>query len=73
MQNPPPSRERLPISDPQQQSATALDARDQSPAFQPRQPLRPPQGAPNVVVVLIDDMGYGAPSAFGGPCHMPTA
>lgn len=32
-----------------------------------------PQGAPNVVVVLLDDMGFGAPSAFGGPCQMPTA
>lgn len=28
---------------------------------------------PNVVVVLIDDMGFGASSAFGGPCRMPTA
>jgi arylsulfatase A-like enzyme len=67
------SRERLPIPDPQTPAATSLDARDQNPAFQPRQPLRPPQGAPNVVVVLIDDMGFGAPSAFGGPCNMPTA
>lgn len=25
------------------------------------------------MVVLIDDMGFGAPSAFGGPCSMPTA
>ena len=30
-------------------------------------------GAPNVVVVLIDDMGFGASSAYGGPCEMPTA
>jgi arylsulfatase A-like enzyme len=40
--------------------------------YQPMQPLRPPAGAPNVVIVLIDDMGFGAPSAFGGPCNMPT-
>jgi arylsulfatase A-like enzyme len=32
-----------------------------------------PTGAPNVVVVLLDDMGFGASSAFGGPCRMPTA
>ena len=32
-----------------------------------------PAGAPNVVVVLVDDMGVGASSAFGGPCRMPTA
>ncbi|MFN2200359.1 MAG: sulfatase-like hydrolase/transferase, partial [Caldilineaceae bacterium] len=35
--------------------------------------LRPPKGAPNVLIVLIDDMGFGASSAFGGPCEMPTA
>lgn len=35
--------------------------------------IRPPEGAPNVLVVLIDDMGFGASSAFGGPCEMPTA
>lgn len=29
--------------------------------------------APNVVVVLLDDMGFGASSAFGGPCEMPVA
>lgn len=36
-------------------------------------PVTPRPGSPNVVVVLIDDMGYGASSAYGGPCHMPTA
>jgi arylsulfatase len=50
-----------------------MDVRDQQPAFAPRQPLRPPHDAPNVVVVLIDDMGFGAPSSFGGPCRMPTS
>lgn len=35
--------------------------------------LRAPEGAPNVLVVLLDDMGFGASSAFGGPCRMPTA
>ena len=39
----------------------------------PMDPILPPKGAPNVVVVVIDDMGFGAPSAFGGPCRMPTA
>jgi hypothetical protein len=36
-------------------------------------PLRPPAGAPNVLVVLLDDVGFGASSALGGPCHTPTA
>jgi arylsulfatase A-like enzyme len=35
--------------------------------------LRPPKGAPNVLVVLIDDAGFGSSSAFGGPCYTPNA
>jgi arylsulfatase len=35
--------------------------------------MRPPKGAPNVLVVLLDDVGFGASSAFGGPVNMPTA
>ncbi|MGI9538771.1 MAG: arylsulfatase [Miltoncostaeaceae bacterium] len=48
----------------------AIDARDAS--APPIKPLRPPEGAPNILIVLIDDMGFGAPSTFGGPCEMPT-
>jgi arylsulfatase len=48
----------------------ALDARKAE--FPKIQPLRPPEGAPNVVIVLIDDMGFGAPSVTGGPCNMPA-
>jgi arylsulfatase A-like enzyme len=36
-------------------------------------PMRPPAGAPNVLVVLLDDVGFGASSTFGGPVSMPTA
>jgi arylsulfatase len=39
----------------------------------PIEQLRPPAGAPNVLIVLIDDCGFGAPSAFGGPCNTPVA
>jgi arylsulfatase A-like enzyme len=39
----------------------------------PIRPVRPPEGAPNVVLVLIDDMGFAASSPYGGPCRMPTA
>ena len=34
--------------------------------------LNAPEGAPNVVIVLIDDIGFGIPSAFGGCVDMPT-
>ena len=39
----------------------------------PVRATRPPHGAPNVLVVVVDDMGFGASSAYGGPCRMPTA
>ena len=33
---------------------------------------KPPEGAPNVLLVLIDDAGFGNPSTFGGPAETPT-
>ena len=63
-------REILPIPDIQTKGKMALDARNaEFPAYKP---LRPPAGAPNVVIVLIDDMGFGCPSANGGPVNMPA-
>ena len=51
---------------------TTYDAKDPDTAYPPIVPLRPPDGAPNVLVVLIDDVGFGASSAFGGPCATPN-
>src|SRR5450631_3499356 len=63
----------LPIADRAYAGFVAYDAKDSDAAFTPIQPLRPPQGAPNVLVILIDDVGFGASSVFGGPCQAPTA
>ena len=52
---------------------TTYDAKDPNTKFAPIEPLRPPKGAPNVLIVLLDDVGFGASSAFGGPVNMPTA
>src|SRR5262245_31674872 len=41
--------------------------------FAPIEDLRFPQGAPNVLIMLLDDVGFGASSAFGGPYQSPTA
>jgi arylsulfatase len=49
------------------------DAGDPDQVFPPIEPVSPPEGAPNVLVVLIDDVGYGAASAFGGLINTPTA
>jgi arylsulfatase len=68
------SRTQLPIPDPPDAVGDApLDAKDPAAKFPPIEPLRPPEGAPNVLIVLLDDVGFGASSAFGGPCETPTA
>ncbi|MGH7681704.1 MAG: arylsulfatase, partial [Candidatus Eiseniibacteriota bacterium] len=60
----------LPVAEPHLAPITEEDARKATPP--PRFEVKAPEGAPNVVIVLIDDMGFGHPSAFGGPIHMPT-
>ena len=66
-------REVLPIPDRAYVGHVAYDAKSPDAVFPPIEPLRPPAGAPNVLVVLIDDCGFGASSAFGGPIDTPTA
>src|SRR5687767_15614381 len=66
-------REHLPIPDRPHEGLITYDAKDPATSFPPIEPLRPPEGAPNVLVVLLDDVGFGASSAFGGPCSTPTA
>src|SRR5258708_39886373 len=65
-------RPQLPIPDTKYKypGKVPLDARDEK--FPPIKLLRPPEGAPNVVVILLDDIGFGAPSTFGGGVNMPT-
>jgi arylsulfatase A-like enzyme len=63
----------LPIPDRPRPAVPAYDANDPSLAFPPIEPLRPPAGAPNVLIVLLDDVGFGAASALGGPVATPTA
>jgi arylsulfatase len=66
-------RHVLPIPDRPYDGPVYEDAKDPKATFPPIEPLRPPAGAPNVLIVLIDDAGFGCSSAFGGPCHTPTA
>ncbi len=61
----------LPIPDPAVTTISELDARKAT--APPRVQVKAPAGAPNVLIVLIDDMGFGHSSAFGGPVQMPTA
>lgn len=64
------NRTILPVAEAARDAVTTLDARNAK--VPPRFDVKAPQGAPNVVIVLIDDMGFGVPTAFGGPVSMPT-
>jgi arylsulfatase A-like enzyme len=66
-------RSVLPIPDRPHTGPVTYDASDPDTSFDPIVPLRPPEGAPNVLVILLDDVGFGAASAFGGPCQTPNA
>ncbi len=67
------NRTILPIPDEHSVGLTTYDAKDPNTTYPPITALRPPKGAPNVLLVLIDDVGFGASTAFGGPCSTPTA
>jgi arylsulfatase A-like enzyme len=69
----PLQRSILPIPDVQHVGLTSYDAKDPDTKYPPIERLRPPKGAPNVLIVLLDDVGFAASSAFGGPIHTPTA
>lgn len=64
-------RTRLPMTPPDVPTLTELDARNAE--APPPWSVEAPEDAPNVVLVLIDDMGFGHSSAFGGPIPMQTA
>lgn len=60
----------LPVQAPVNAPITELDARHAT--LPPRFEVKAPAGAPNVVIVLIDDLGFGVGSTFGGPVAMPA-
>ncbi len=66
----PTDRTVLPIPEPSYPHSRVFDVRNATPP--PRFEVTAPAQAPNVLIVLIDDMGFGQSSAFGGPIHMPT-
>ena len=66
-------RSSLPIPDRKHVGLVTFDAKDPDTSYPPIETLLPPEGAPNVLIILVDDVGFGASSAFGGPCETPTA
>ena len=63
-------RNVLPIPEPSFKGKIGRTLKDSVPDF-PRE-VKAPQGAPNVLVIMTDDVGFGASSTFGGPIPTPT-
>jgi len=63
-------RSVLPIPEPKRPTYKVLDVRNAK--MPPHFEVKAPKGAPNVVIVLVDDLGFGVPATFGGPVPMPT-
>lgn len=68
----PPDRSHLPMPNTIQPKLVTYDAKSPDTNFPPIRDVRPPKGAPNVLIVLIDDAGFGSSATFGGPCQTPT-
>ena len=64
------NRSDIPVPDPSFKGVARRTLAGSKPDFP--QPVKAPHGAPNVLLVLIDDAGFGNPSTFGGPCQTPT-
>ena len=65
------ARSQLPIPGRRHVGLTTYDAKDPDTPYPPIAALRPPVEAPNVVVIMVDDAGFGASGVFGGPCSTP--
>ena len=68
--NPAGEREILPKPEPPFRGHIARTAKDSTPDFP--KGVEAPAGAPNVLLVLTDDVGFGASSTFGGPVRLPV-
>ena len=66
------SRNILPIPDHTHIGLTSYDAKDPDTKFPAINQLQPPIGAPNVLIILLDDVGFASSSSFGGPCQTPN-
>jgi arylsulfatase A-like enzyme len=67
------NRLHLPMPNTAQRGFITYDVKDPDTTFPPIEQLHPPKGAPNVLIILLDDAGFGSASAFGGPCQTPNA
>ena len=54
------------------QGVVNIDIRDSVPDWAPFDAPRAPEGAPNVVYIVLDDVGFSAMRAYGGPVETPN-
>ncbi|MFN9720666.1 MAG: arylsulfatase [Planctomycetota bacterium] len=64
-----PSRTAIPVADPLFEGRIGETYKVSTPSFP--QPLRAPSGSPNILLILLDDVGFGMSSTFGGPVPTP--
>src|SRR5262245_17392855 len=64
------NRAALPIPDAPSRGVANRTLTGSKPDFP--SPVAAPKNAPNVLLLLVDDAGFGNPSTFGGPCQTPT-
>jgi arylsulfatase A-like enzyme len=65
-----PDRTKLPVQEPKRPVYKELDVRNAK--MPPHFEVKAPAGAPNVIIILIDDLGFGATGTYGGPIPTPT-
>ena len=65
-------RKNLPKPDPKFHGKIGKTFQDSKPDLALFKPTKAPKDAPNILLILIDDAGFGAPSTFGGPCNTPV-
>jgi arylsulfatase len=65
-------RSILPPPTPEFKGKIGETYKDSTPDFSPALPLAAPKGAPNVLIVLLDDVGFGQLGCYGGPIETPN-
>jgi arylsulfatase A-like enzyme len=67
-----PDRTILPVPTPDFVGKIGETYKDSTPDWTPALPLQAPQGAPNILLIVLDDVGYGQLGSYGGPIETPN-
>ena len=67
-----PERTVLPPPTPEFAGKIGQTYKDSTPDWTPAMPLKAPEGAPNILLIVLDDVGYGHLGSFGGPIETPN-